>query len=87
MRRLCTDHAARLSDAHRLADGCTAVYPADGRKPQKAAVLNIGDDQPDLIHMCGKHQAVCRLLCAALKSEQIAQGVHLTVAAAVKQLQ
>ena len=51
------------------------VYPPDGGKFKQAAVGDIGDDQPDLIHMRVEHQPHLGAFFALFKNDQIAGRV------------
>ena len=57
--RLCPDHAGNAAfQPHPLADDHPGVHPAHRVEAQQAALLDVGDDKADLIHVGGKEHLV-----------------------------
>ena len=57
--RFCPDHAGDAAfQPHPLADDHPGVHPAHRVEAQQAALLDVGDDKADLIHVGGKEHLV-----------------------------
>ena len=76
MYRLGADHTGLLSNSHRLARQNPPVDAAYRCKPQKAALLDIGYDQTNLVHMRRKKHRMYRLLPPLFERKDVAQRVN-----------
>ena len=77
MHRLGADHPRNTipADQHRPADDNPFIDAAHRRETQHAAVLHIGDEKSDLIHMRGQHQLLGGCFLALLKRNQVAERI------------